>query len=317
MDGSRQLFALMNNAFLGFFLSALYGVGTAAAVWALVSEAEFQGYQKAFFVTFNCAISGGLVMTTAILVFKSQMYVPKVIENTFSARELSQTSYTKQRTKFLSIVRSLTFSSSFALAACGIFYLARFPLRGWGETFLILFGAIQYALGVYVGRKLFYIAQMLRAIEAIPVRKDIFQSDKLGGIPTYINAVSTLTIILVFVAIRTYYHAPFEYTSLPGDSLRVLMLLPGVIALPVLALFNYYPRTVVRHLYQQSINHSLRGIKRKLKDEALSEYERRWYLVEYDKISRDELRYRLRMTLTDLPMAVTLAIALISLMMTR
>jgi hypothetical protein len=95
------------------------------------------------------------------------------------------------------------------------------------------------------------------------------------------------------------------------------MLLPGIIALPVLALFNYYPRTVVRRLYQQSIAHSLRGIRRKLKDQALSEYERHWYVVEYDKISRDELRYRLRMTLSDLPMAVTLALALLSLMMAR
>jgi hypothetical protein len=317
MDGSRQLFALMNNAFLGFVLSAAYGVATAGAVWGLVSAAEFQRYQEAFFVTFNCAISGGLVMTTAILVLQSQTYVLKIIEKTFSPNELSKTSYSVQKTKYISIVRSLTFASSFAIAACGIFYLARFPFRGWSEMFLVLFGSVQYALGVYVGRKLFYIAQMLRAIEGIPIRKDIFQNDKLGGIPIYVNAVSTLTVILVFVAIYTYYYAPFEYSSLAGSSVRVLMLLPGIIALPVLALFNYYPRTVVRRLYQQSIAHSLRGIRRKLKDQALSEYERHWYVIEYDKISRDELRYRLRMTLSDLPMAVTLALALLSLMMAR
>lgn len=312
MGNPRHLFFLMNHAFLGFVLSALYGILTSAVLWYLGPQTEFARYHEAFFIKFNCAIAGGLVATTAILVLRSQSYVPQIIEAAFTPKELSGTDYYLNRAKFRSTARSLAFSSSFAIVGFGIFYVARFPLTGLGADFLIAFGCLQYALGVYIGRKLFYIAQMLRSIDAIKVRKDIFRSDRLAGVSTYVNAVSTLTAVLVFVGVRSYYYAPFEYNSLVGGSVRAFMLLPAIIAIPVLALFNYYPRTVVRHLYEQSIDHTLGKLRSKLKDDSLTEFEKLTYIVESDKISRDELKYRLRMTLTDLPMAVTLALAILS-----
>jgi hypothetical protein len=315
MDNPRQLFFLMNSAFWGFFLAALYGALTSAALWFLAPAADFMSYHGAFFITFNCAAAGGLVGTTAILVLRTQTYIPEIIERAFTERELAKTGYCAARERFYSLRRSLTFSSSFAIAAFAIFYLARFPFRGLAEYFMIAFGCLQYALGVYVGRKLFYIAQMLRSIDGLKVKKDLFRSDRLAGISTYVNSVSTLTVILVFVGVRTYYYAPFEYDSVFGNSVRALMLLPAIIAIPVLALFNYFPRSVVRRLYEHSIEYSHRRIEGKLKGKELSDFERLSYLVEYERISRDDLKYRLRMTLNDLPMAITLAIAVISLIM--
>jgi hypothetical protein len=211
----------------------------------------------------------------------------------------------------------LAFSSSFAIVAYGIFSAARFPLPATAANFLIAFGCLQYALGVYIGRKLFYIAQMLRSIEHIKLKKDIFQSDKLAVISIYVNVTSTLTVLLVFIGVRSYYYAPFAYDSILGNSIQALMLLPAVIAIPILAIFNYYPRVVTRKLYEQSINHSLGKLRAKLKARDLTEFERLTYLVEFDKISRDELKYRLRMTLTDLPMAVTLGVAILSVAISR
>ncbi len=312
MDNPRQLFFLMNSAFWGFFLAALYGALTSAVLWVLAPAAEFMDYHRAFFITFNCAVAGGLVMTTAILVLRTQTYIPGIIERAFTERELTKTDYYANRERFFSLRRSLTFSSSFAIAAFAIFYLARFPFRGLSEYFMIAFGCMQYAMGVYVGRKLFYIAQMLRSIDSLRVKKDLFQSDKLAGISTYVNSVSTLTVILVFVAVQTYYYAPFMYDSVLGNSVRALMLLPAIIAVPVLVLFNYFPRSVVRRLYEQSIEYSRRRVEGKLKDKELSDFEKLTYLFEYEKISRDELKHRLRMTLSDLPMAITLMIAMIS-----
>jgi hypothetical protein len=90
------------------------------------------------------------------------------------------------------------------------------------------------------------------------------------------------------------------------------MLIPAIMAIPIVAMFNYYPRSVVRKLYEQSISHSLAAIEKKIHAQNFSDYEKLFFVVEYDKVSRDELNYRLRMTLTDLPMAVTLGIAILS-----
>lgn len=41
--------------------------------------------------------------------------------------------------------------------------------------------------------------------------------------------------------------------------------------------------------------------------------ERLSYLIEYDKVSKDELKYRMRVTLSDLPIAITIIVMLLGL----
>jgi hypothetical protein len=91
------------------------------------------------------------------------------------------------------------------------------------------------------------------------------------------------------------------------------MLIPAIMAIPIIAMFNYYPRVVVRKLYQESIKHCVRKLKYNIQQKNFSDYERLLFIFEYDRMSKEELKYRLRMTLSDLPMAATLVIAIISL----
>ncbi len=315
MDGPKHLFFLIYNIFYGFFLSAAYGALTAIAVWRFDQTADVTGYLEAYFVKFNCALSGALVFATALMVYRTRHYIPKLIENTFPTKELKNTIYFQRLSDYNNIRKTITFSSSFAIIAFSIFYAARFPFHGLAEYFFIAAGCAQYAMGVYVGRKIFHIAHILRAIRDVNVSTDIFSGDKLAAVPIYVNAISTMAAIMVYVGVSSYYRAPFEYISIAGTSVKMIMVLPAVIALPVLSLFNYYPRVVVRRLYEKSIDRAIRTKKRLIQRNNVSEFEKLTYLLEVDRLSRDELNYRLRMTLADLPMAVTVGIALLSVFM--
>lgn len=330
MNGSKYLFFLMNHVFYGFGYSIAYGLLTALVVWiadchqrlsiiSLSSESFCRSvktieYVESFFKDFNGALSGGLIFSTAILVFKTQKEIPDLIDKIFTHNELKQTEYFEQRRRYLSARRSTEFSSIFIVIGFILFYFAKFPFEGMPLYFLIAFSCIQYALGVYIGRKLFYIAQMLKAIESINIDKDIFTGDKLGFISNYVNSLSTLTIIFVFVHVSTYYNAPFEYVEGLEGSLRIALLLPALLAIPVVAIFNFYPRTVLRTLYEKSIEYKTNEIRRRLINKDSEELERLSYLVEYDKMSKSELNYRARVTLRDIPVVITIILTVVGLL---
>jgi hypothetical protein len=312
MQNRKQLFHLIYNIFFGFFLSTLYGALTAMSLFAVGQSSVFKQYLEAFFVQFNGALAGGLVLATAITVYRTQDYVPERIEDTFTRPQLNKTSYFEWKAEFYDLRKTIIFSSEFAIAGILIFYAAKFPFEGVAEAWLIAGGSLSYAVGVYVGRKLFHIAHMLRALEAVQFKRDIFHNDELGGVSTYVNAVTTLAAVMIYVCVRCSYYGPFEYESVVGNSIKSIMLLPAVIALPVLALFNYYPRVMVRKLYRRSIDNARQKLERDIKRNTLSDFERLSFVLEFDRISRDELNYRLRMTLADLPMAATMGVALLS-----
>ena len=246
MNNNRHLFFLMNHVFVGFGLAVLFGVLPAVVVWQLEGVDKATEFTTSFFNDFRGAISGGLIFSAAILVWRSQAWIPDLLDETFGEEFLGTTSYPEQKRRFLSTARSVSFASSFVVVGLGLFSLAEYPLDGLSHYALLSFGCIQYALGVYIGRKLFYIAQMLHAIEGLDPPIDVFTDDKLGPISTYVNSLSTLTVVFVFAHVYTYYSAPFVYGSPLGESVRSALLLPAVLAVPVVAIFNFYPRTVLR-----------------------------------------------------------------------
>ena len=311
MSTSRHLFFLMNHLFVGVAIAVTYGALTGLLIWKLSGEAAFAEYLRVFFQAYNGAIVGGLIFSTAILIYRSQRWIPNLIESNFSQEELAATEYPEQKRRFLSAARSAGFATTFVVISFGLFAFAKFPFSGFANYALVAFGCVEYALGVYIGRKLFYIAQMLHAIERLDVKRDIFTDDKLGMIAIYVNSLSTLTAAFVFAHVYAHYYGPFQYTSTLGAGIRVAMLLPAVLALPVVGLFNFYPRAVLSTLYGRSIRWKIDEIKNSLKDAKVTEFERLSYLIEYDKISRDELRYRLRATLSDLPIAITVILMII------
>jgi len=307
----------MNQMFVGFAMALAFGAATAGVVWFTETPDTLKRYLEAYFISFNCLISGGLILGTAIFVFQSQESIPSFIESAFDEASLKETTYAEKKKRFLSRRRSITFSADFAVVGFVIFYFCKFPFRGVPEYFLIFFACTQYALGVYVGRKLFYVAQMLNSVEEIRLTRNIFKDDDLGYIISYVNVLSTLTIIFVYVHVTSYYHGPFEYSSILSSSLRVALLLPAVIAAPVLVIFNFYPRVVLRRLYSRSIADQVKRLTDRLKSRSLSEFERMSCVIEYDKLWKDELRNRLRLTLSDLPIGITIVIMIVGLILKR
>ena len=91
MSDSRHLFFLMNHIFVGFFLAALYGAASSALVWYFRGFETFSKYHEAYFKSFNCAISGGLIISAAILVYKTQKSIPDLIRATFKIELLEKT----------------------------------------------------------------------------------------------------------------------------------------------------------------------------------------------------------------------------------
>jgi hypothetical protein len=52
----------------------------------------------------------------------------------------------------------------------------------------------------------------------------------------------------------------------------------------------------------------------KLRTRSLSEYERLSYVVEYDTLARDELKTRLQLSLSDLPIGLTIVLMVAALL---
>ncbi|MBS1984289.1 MAG: hypothetical protein JST16_08955 [Bdellovibrionales bacterium] len=310
--GSSHLFKLADQVFWALGISVVYGaLGAAVVVW--LEPAVLADYVKAFAVSFNCIISGGLIIGTAMFVFTSQRDVPAFIEESFDADSLARTAYAKKKAIYLNRGRSMRFATYFTIAAFFIFYLCRFPVPGAAEYILIGFACVEYALGIYVGRKLYYIAQMLDAVRDIEITRDIFKLDALGSVVSYVNVLSTMTTLFVYVHVKSYYGGPFLYPFGFKEPLQLLLLLPVVVATPVIVVFNFYPRSVLRKLYSRSIKQELDRLMDQLRRQNLSEYERLSYVVEYDALQRDELKTRLQLSLSDVPIGLTLVLMVVAL----
>jgi hypothetical protein len=305
MKSPKFLFQLMGHTFGGFFISFAYGLLTASIVW-LVDPLRLREYIDSYFIHFNCLVSGGLIIGTALFVFRTQETIPDFIEGMFDPATLSATNFQEAKLDYLNAYKSAYFSSQFICAAFIIFHFCKFPVPGISQHFMVLFACLQYALGVYVGRKLFHISHMLVAIEEIELPKDIFKDDELGFIVAYVNALSTLTIIFVYIHVRSYFDGPFAYDTVLGKAPRLALLLPGVIAAPVLVIFNFYPRMSLNRLYSRSITGEVDRLTSNLRNENLSEFERLAYLIEYDRLAKDELRNRLKITMGDLPIGIAI-----------
>lgn len=308
---SRHIFFIMNSFYYGFIISLTYGVLTSLIVY-IFQNYDFARYVKDFFINFNSLILGGLTFGLAYQVYQTQSYIPDTIEKTFG--KIEDETYKEHKRRFFSLRRSLEFSAEFIIVSFFLYFFAKFPYSGKAEYFMIIYGCALYGCGVYIGRKLFYLAQMLESIRNLDVKEDIFSEDRLGGITTYVNVLTTLTAIMVWLNVQAYYYGNFKYNVLVGESLKIFMLTPAIIALPVLAIFNFYPRTVLRDLYTKSINLKQLELQNSIEKKELTEFEKIQYLKDMDKISRDELKYRLRVALNDLPMVITILIMILSLL---
>lgn len=312
---TKYIFFIMNSVYYGFLISLCYGLVSSATVY-IFDKAEFSNYIRHFFLSYNSFLTGGLGFGLTYQVYKTQKYIPELISNVFKNHDLvSLPQFNEHKERFYSVRRSMSIVTIHILIAFVLFYYAKFPFADKiPETFMVIFGCSLFGCGVYVGRKIFYVAQMLQTIENIEFEDDIFSDNKLDGIAVYVNVITTFTVIAIWLHVNSYYNGPFIYDSLFGKSVRVFMFYPAITALPVLVIFNYYPRAFIRKIYTKSIANKLSLLEKALKGKKkITEFEKIQYLAEVDKISKEELKYRLSLALNDLPMIITIVIMLVGL----
>jgi hypothetical protein len=301
---------LMWLLFLGFALSLAFGLFSAAIIYAVDGQANAQSFLVLYIGPFNTLVTLGLILGTALIIGSSQTIIPDTIKAAFPNTPLPD-AYTENNEKYISIPRTIIFASELIIISFIIFQFCRFPLSGLAEGLMIVAGCGQWALASYVGRKLRYAGMMLQSLLTVPVTDNLFKPRKLDVINTSVNIASTLTVMFVYLLIRSYYAAPFVYDSFIGRSAQVFLLLPAVLATPVLLIFNFYPREVVRKIYHKSIDIEVEKLKEEIRNEALTEFEKKLRLMEVEKMHREELRYSLQLTLSDLPIGITILIMLV------
>ena len=86
--------------------------------------------------------------------------------------------------------------------------------------------------------------------------------------------------------------------------------MPAVLAAPVLLYFNFLPREVLRRIYGRSIDVEVQEMYQLMRKTDLGAFEKRLKLLELNKMYREELRYSLQLTLSDLPIGITILLML-------
>ena len=301
-------FRLMIMFFTGLGASLVYGLVGVVLVLYFDGKDAAQSFFEAYALSFKTIISLGLILGTWLIVFRTQNVISETIEAAFTERQLDATTYFINKEKFFSLKRSITFSAEFIVVSFVIFaVLCKFPLSRSGQFLMIVAACTQYALGVYVGRKLMYAGMMLHSLLQAPVTRNLFRKRELDAINTYVHVASTLTLIFGYIHVTGYYEGPFQ-CMLGQTTKPFVILVPVIIATPVLLIFNFYPRAVLRKLYSQSIDVEIRRLKKTMKKDSISEYEKLSYLLEFEKMAREELQYSLKLTLSDLPIGITVLI---------
>jgi hypothetical protein len=310
-------FRMMNYLFLGLGISLAYGLLGLGVLWYLGGKSEAQPFFIAYTTSFKTIVALGLSIGIAIIVYLCQNVLPATIEKAFTGTQLAETDYAYYKDRFGSLRLSIEFSAEFVVIGFIIFSYCQFPLSRRGEVLMIIAACAQYALGVYIGRKLGYAGMMLHALLDAKITRNLFKNRELDAINTYVHIASTLTVIFAFVHTIGYFQGPFLYGSALGHSIKPFLLIPAIIATPVLLIFNFYPRAVLRKVYSKSIDVEISRLQKVLQDEGLGPLEKRSYLIEFNKMCRDELRYSLQLTLTDLPIGITILFMLLQPLLAR
>jgi hypothetical protein len=292
--------------FYGLAISVIFGIVGTVLVFYIEGEPDALEFFRAYNSSFKTVISLGLILGTWMVVYDKQKDIPDMIEAVFTKAQLEKTDYEIQKERFWSLQRTINFTAQVVFVAFLIFISCQFPLSRTGNILMMIAVCAEYGFASFVGRKLRYSAMMMHSLLDVKVTRNLFKERELDNINWYVNVASTLTIIFVYVHIMNYYQAPFEYKTDLGQSVKTFLILPAIMATPVLLIFNFYPREVLRKLYSKSIDVEMKNLRSKLANENLNAFEKRSHLIEFNKMSREELRYGLQQALTDLPFGITI-----------
>jgi len=295
--------------FFGMLLSVLYGFFGAGVMWIFGGRTEALAFFATYTNLFKTVLSLGLITGTALLVYYGQRVIPDTIENAFRDHLTKDYYYYKRR--FGSRGVSLRYSGTMVLVAFVIFYYSQFPLSKLGQYLMIFAVCMEYGFAVYVGRKLMYTACMLHSLQTIPIKRNLFRKRELDAVNPPIHVASTLTVIFLYVHLISYYDGPFLFGSMVGPSMKIFLLFLPLISTPVLLILNFYPRIVLTKIYDQSIDVEIARLRKAMRNEEFNAYEKRSYLLEFDKMSREQLRHNLQLAITDLPIGIAILIMIL------
>jgi len=304
----------MYMLFAGMGASVAIGIAGAGFVRFFNGPTAAHDFLRAYTTDFRTLVSLGVILGTSLIVYKSQGFIASTIEAAFTRSELASTQYEFNKRRLYSYRRTVLFAGELLAIAFPLFYYCRFPLTGLGDDIMLGVACAEYIFGSYVGRKLRYAGMMIHSLAAITVTRNLFRDRELDSLNTYVNVASCLTVVFVYAHVLGYYAGPFKYDSPLGDSVRPLLLLPAVIATPVLLIFNFYPRAVLRKVYSKSIDVEIHSLREALRSEKVSAFEKRSHLMEFDKMCREELRHNLQLRLSDLPIAITIIVGLVQML---
>jgi hypothetical protein len=305
-------FRFMFMLYLGLGVSLAYCLLGSTLLFYLSDKSEALPFFVAYTSSFKTVFSLGLILGIALIIFRSQNVVPDTIEAAITEAQLSETDYFYSKRRFASLRHSITFSMESLVVGFMIFSYCQFPLSRPGGMLMLIAACTEYALGMYVVRKLFYTVMMFQSLRHVTVRRNLFRKRELDAVVPYVLVVSTLTVIFVCVHVLGYYGGPFLYGSILGQSLKTFLLLPILIGIPTLLILSFYPRVVLQKVYDQSIDVEIRRLKKALRPQGLSAYEKRSYLMEVEKRSRDELNSSLKwIPLEALPTWITILITVL------
>jgi hypothetical protein len=169
-------FRQMNMLFAGLAVSVAYGLLGSVVLYFVGSRSEAQAFFVAYTSSFKTVVSLGLITGTALIIYRSQDLIPQTIETAFSSDQLADTKYAMYKWWFYSKKHSVIFSAEFVVVAFVIFTYCQFPLTTRGEVLMVVAACIQYALGVYVGRKLCYAGMMLHSL--LSMMSELDKSDR-------------------------------------------------------------------------------------------------------------------------------------------
>jgi len=266
-----------------------------------------------FFVSGYCGLVTGTACATLFMmsIFALRI-VSSLIEDAIPKHEIAKTGYPFWKARFESLPLGLAQFTTYFFGGFAIYSLLGFPIGSLGEFALVVFTSLQYAFGGFVGRKLWCVSHMLRSLETVTPKDDLLETEALPRLIYVVNIFTFLT--LVMTAIHTYFHARIDYTSLSrlGDIILPIVYLPLVLAMPVVTLFNFYPRMVVNRLYLKSIRQRKEWLARKMERSDESDISKIKYTIDYEKYLNEEFRYRQRVALSELPVALSIILAVVA-----
>lgn len=244
----------MGLVFLGLPISLIYSLLSSALLYFSDGKSEAQLFLAAYNTSFKTPIALALIIGTALFAFRSQDILPNTIEATLSDAQLAPTDYSLYRQRLLSRRRSLALVTEVAATVFVVLVYCQFPLQGLAETLMIVSACVQYALLVYVGRKLFYAGMMLHSLLDVVIDRNLFKEREIDDVKTWINMVSALTIIFICIHFIGYSEGPFLFKSLIGEIMRPFLMVPAFLAAATLALLNFHAKFVLGELYSRSIS---------------------------------------------------------------